>query len=97
LALTLPKIKAIKQVKLFTRYRELLPLEWRDITCSDPGKEIILGIKGQRNQKAKEYAAAKKQKLEAEAAVQRASQLAIADEDVNIRTKTRNNNTTDDT
>jgi hypothetical protein len=59
LALTPPKIKAIKQVELFTRYRELLPLEWYDITCPDPGKEIILGIKGQRNQKAKEYAAAK--------------------------------------
>jgi hypothetical protein len=56
-----PGIPAIKQVELFSRYRVLLPEQFHDITCPDPGADIKDKIKQERNTKQHER---KKSKME---------------------------------
>ena len=48
-----PGIPEIKQVELFTKYRRLIPLAFQDITCPDPGEDIMARIKSTRNAKAR--------------------------------------------
>jgi hypothetical protein len=62
--LVAPGIPAIKQVELFTKYRSLLPEPFREATCPDPGEEIKLKIKTERNTKQRERTKAKKMKSE---------------------------------
>jgi hypothetical protein len=54
----------IKQVELFTKYRQFVPEEFRDELCPDPGTDVIDEIKGQRNTKRKEQAEAKKGRVQ---------------------------------
>ena len=56
-----PGIPAIKQVELFSKYRSLLPVQFHDITCPDPGADVKDKIKQERNTKQRER---KKSKME---------------------------------
>jgi hypothetical protein len=49
-----PGIPPIKQVVLFTKYRALIPEVFCDITCPDPGDDIKMKIKSERNTKQQE-------------------------------------------
>ena len=46
-----PGVPPIKQVELFTKYRNLIPEAFREITCPHPGDEILKKIKSERNTK----------------------------------------------
>ena len=56
-----PGIPPIKQVELFSKYRSLIPLHFREITCPDPGDDIKSKIKSERNAKSRERS--KKQRM----------------------------------
>lgn len=58
-----PGIPPIKQVELFSKYRALIPEEFRNTTCPDPGDDIKMKIKSERNTKQRERN--KKMKTEA--------------------------------
>ena len=49
-----PGIPPIKQMELFTKYRQLIPEQFRAETCPDPGEQIKQKIKSERNAKARE-------------------------------------------
>ena len=46
-----PGISAIKQVELYSKFRDLLPQKYQDITCPYPGDAIMLKIKKEKNEK----------------------------------------------
>jgi hypothetical protein len=46
-----PGIPPIKQVELFSKYRALIPVEFQEATCPDPGEDIKGSIKRERNTK----------------------------------------------
>ena len=48
-----PGIRAIKQVELYTKWRKIVPLEYRDITCPRPNEEIMKKVKDDKANKAK--------------------------------------------
>jgi hypothetical protein len=48
-----PGLPMIKQLELFTKFRQFVPEEFRDELCPDPGTDVIDEIKGQRNTKRK--------------------------------------------
>ena len=43
----------IKQVELYTKWRHLLPDEYKDIMCPKPDDNILLRVKKERSEKAK--------------------------------------------
>ena len=49
-----PGIPPIKQVELFSKYRLLIPESYRDLTCPDPGEDVKVKIKSERNTKQRE-------------------------------------------
>jgi hypothetical protein len=57
-----PGIPPIKQEELFTKYRGLLPVQFQEITCPDPGNDIKIKIKSERNTKQRERTKAKRMK-----------------------------------
>ena len=57
-----PGLKDIKKVELFCKYRSLIPKRCRDITCPDPGQEVIDNVKKTRAQNNTVKRAAKKLK-----------------------------------
>jgi hypothetical protein len=59
-----PGIPPIKQVELFSKYRGLLPVQYQDITCPDPGNDVKIKIKSERNTKQRERTKAKRMKFE---------------------------------
>jgi hypothetical protein len=59
-----PGIPPIKQVELFSKYCGLLPVQFQDITCPDPGDNIKIKIKSERNTKQRERTKAKRMKVE---------------------------------
>jgi hypothetical protein len=48
-----PGIPAIKQVELYSKFRHLVPEEYKDVTCPYPGDDIMGKIKKERKEKAK--------------------------------------------
>jgi hypothetical protein len=56
-----PGIPPIKQVELFSKYRALIPEEFRDITCPEPSEDIKNKIKSERNTKQRERAKTKRE------------------------------------
>jgi hypothetical protein len=57
-----PGLKPIKRVELFCKYRALLPKRCQDITCPDPGQDVIDSVKKTRAEKNADKRAAKKLK-----------------------------------
>eukprot|EP00536_Pseudo-nitzschia_multiseries_P011665 jgi/Psemu1/29641/gm1.29641_g len=53
---TLPptRIKEIKQIELYEKWRKLVPAEFADIICSYPGAEVMRKFKDERNCKTRE-------------------------------------------
>eukprot|EP00957_Ditylum_brightwellii_P122563 9346462-Ditylum_brightwellii.AAC.1 len=47
-----PGLLDTKKVELYTKWRPLLPLQFRDITCPHPGNAVLNKIKNKRNKKA---------------------------------------------
>ena len=56
-----PGIPPIKQVELFSKYRALIPEEFRDTTCPEPSDDIKNKIKSERNTKQRERAKTKRE------------------------------------
>ena len=56
-------ISEIKQVELFTKWREFVPEEYRDIICPKPDDEIIQRIKAEKSAKAKKKADERKERM----------------------------------
>eukprot|EP00536_Pseudo-nitzschia_multiseries_P018531 jgi/Psemu1/56090/gm1.56090_g len=48
------RIKEIKQIELYTKWRKLVPAEFVDIICPYPGDEVMRKFKEERNHKARE-------------------------------------------
>ena len=48
-----PGLPAIKHVDLFTKWRQIVPFEFKDITCPEPSQEIKEKAKNDRNKKSK--------------------------------------------
>jgi hypothetical protein len=59
-----PGIPDIKQVELFSKYRALIPVEFQDETCPDPGVIITGGVKRERNTKRRDREQVKRTKVE---------------------------------
>jgi hypothetical protein len=59
-----PGIPPIKQVELFSKYCGLLPVQYQDITCPDPGDDVKIKIKSEHNTKQRERTKAKRMKFE---------------------------------
>jgi hypothetical protein len=59
-----PGIPPIKQVELFSKYRALIPVEFQEETCPDPGEDIKGSIKRERNTKQRDRQKAKRTKVE---------------------------------
>ena len=56
-------ISEIKQVELFTKWREFVPEEYRDIMCPKPDDDIIERIKAEKSAKAKKKADERKERM----------------------------------
>jgi hypothetical protein len=54
----------IKQVDLFSKYRALIPVQFQEETCPDPGEDIKGSIKRERNTKQQDHQKAKRMKSE---------------------------------
>ena len=50
--LTAPGMKDMKKADLYTKWRPLLPKEYRDITCPHPGDDVLKKVRDQRNEAA---------------------------------------------
>jgi hypothetical protein len=50
----------IKQVELFSKYRALIPVQFQEETCPDPGEDIKGSIKRERNTKQRDRQKAKR-------------------------------------
>ena len=48
-----PGIADIKKVELFTNFRPLLPPQFQDMSCPDPGKEVLQKIKTEEKERLK--------------------------------------------
>ena len=57
--LNAPPLRPIKQVELWSKWRPLIPEEFRDITCPKPCDKIIASIKVEKREKLKKRAALK--------------------------------------
>jgi hypothetical protein len=57
---------SIKQVELFSKYCALIPVEFQEETCPDPGEYIKGSIKRERNTKQRDRQKAKRMKVEDE-------------------------------
>jgi hypothetical protein len=62
LPLERPGLKPIKQVELFTKWRQFVLEEYKDIICPEPPKEIRDKVKHERNQKQQQHQKSKKKK-----------------------------------
>ena len=61
-----PSIPPIKQVDLFSKYCALIPVEFQEETCPDPGEDIKGSIKREKNTKQRDRQKAKRMKVENE-------------------------------
>ena len=59
-----PGIPPIKQVELFSKYRALIPVQFQEETCPDPGEDIKGSIKRERNTEQRDRQKAKRLKCE---------------------------------
>ena len=57
-----PGLRVVKNAELYNKWRPLLPPQFRDITCSHPGDDVLKRVKEQQKQK-KKGALVKKPKL----------------------------------
>ena len=46
-----PGLNSIKQVDLFTKWRPIVPFEYKNITCPEPSEEVKLAAKRIRTKK----------------------------------------------
>ena len=56
-------ISEIKQVELFTKWREFIPEEYRDIMCPNPDDDIIERIKAEKSANANKKADERKERM----------------------------------
>ena len=56
-------ISEIKQFELYTKWRDYLPVEYRDIMCPKPDDNIIERIKAEKRTKAQKKAKENKERL----------------------------------